>query len=338
MQLELGADSNYRPRRIINPLAEQVLAEAALLTLDHVGKRLQGPVVRTKHRTPTPIVIEEGVDGMLQHALLVANNHIRRIQIEKLLETVIPVDQAPVEIVQIRGGEVAALQQDQGPQIRRDDRHDIQHHPLRLVAGIEDGLDDLEPLDEILRLLLALGGSQLGLELLGELLKIDVENELAHRLGAGIRLEGVTVLLPAIGVLFLGEKLVALELGISRIDNNVILVVDDPLERGCLHGQEISKARRSGLEEPDMHTGSGKIDMPHPLAADPGVSDLDSTAVADNTAVLDPFVLPAEALPVTLRPENPLAEQTILLGTIGTIVDRFGLFHLTIGPGQDVVG
>src|SRR3984885_11185393 len=45
MQLELGADHDHRTAGIVDPLAEQVLTEPALLALEHVGKRLQGPLV-----------------------------------------------------------------------------------------------------------------------------------------------------------------------------------------------------------------------------------------------------------------------------------------------------
>src|SRR5207302_993813 len=43
MQLELGTDDDDRAAGIIDALAEQVLPEAALLALEHVGERLQRP-------------------------------------------------------------------------------------------------------------------------------------------------------------------------------------------------------------------------------------------------------------------------------------------------------
>ena len=41
VQLERRADHDDRTARVVDALAEQVLAEASLLTLDHIGKRLQ---------------------------------------------------------------------------------------------------------------------------------------------------------------------------------------------------------------------------------------------------------------------------------------------------------
>ena len=43
VELELGADHDHRAARIIDALAEQVAAEAALLAFEHVGKRLEFP-------------------------------------------------------------------------------------------------------------------------------------------------------------------------------------------------------------------------------------------------------------------------------------------------------
>src|ERR1700733_7989850 len=41
MQTQRRADDDDRAARVVDTLAEQVLAEAALLALDHVGKRFQ---------------------------------------------------------------------------------------------------------------------------------------------------------------------------------------------------------------------------------------------------------------------------------------------------------
>ncbi len=41
VQLQLGADDDHGAARVVHALAEQVLAEPALLALEHVGERLQ---------------------------------------------------------------------------------------------------------------------------------------------------------------------------------------------------------------------------------------------------------------------------------------------------------
>ena len=77
--------------------------------------------------------------------------------------------------------------------------------------------------------------------------------------------------------------------------------------------------------------------MAHALAADLEVSDLDAAAVADHSLVPDGLELAAVALPFLGGAEDPLAEQPVLFGTEGPVVDGFGLLHLTVGPRADLV-
>src|ERR1700742_3051202 len=59
MQTQLGTDHDYRTPRIVNALAKQVLAETALLALEHVGERLQRTLVGTGNDTATAAVVEQ---------------------------------------------------------------------------------------------------------------------------------------------------------------------------------------------------------------------------------------------------------------------------------------
>ncbi|KAF1069318.1 MAG: hypothetical protein GAK45_01131 [Pseudomonas citronellolis] len=72
---------DYRTARVVHALAEQVLTETTLLTLDHVGQGLQRALVRTGDGTATTTVVQQGIDGFLQHALFVAHDDVRSSQI-----------------------------------------------------------------------------------------------------------------------------------------------------------------------------------------------------------------------------------------------------------------
>src|SRR5437870_5615938 len=89
MQPQLGADHDDRTAGVVDALAEEVLAEAALLALERVGERLQRTVVRALQHAAATAVIEERIDGFLQHALLVAHDDVGRAELEQLLETII---------------------------------------------------------------------------------------------------------------------------------------------------------------------------------------------------------------------------------------------------------
>ena len=122
VQVQRRADHDDRTARVVDALAEQVLAEAALLALDHVGERLQRALVGAGDRAAATAVVHQRVDRFLQHALLVAHDDVRRIELEQALQAVVAVDDAAVQIVQVRRREAAAIERHQRTQIRRQHR------------------------------------------------------------------------------------------------------------------------------------------------------------------------------------------------------------------------
>jgi hypothetical protein len=128
--LQRRTDHDDRTARVVDALAEQVLAEAALLALDHVGERLQRALVGAGDGAAAAAVVEQRVDRFLQHALLVAHDDVRRVELEQALEAVVAVDDAAVQVVQVRGREAAAIQRHQRTQVRRQHRQHGHHHPL----------------------------------------------------------------------------------------------------------------------------------------------------------------------------------------------------------------
>ena len=153
VQLQLGTDHDDGAAGVIDALAEQVLAEAALLAFERVGERLERAVVGAAQHAAAAAVVEQRVHGFLQHALFVAHDDVGRVQLDQLLQAVVAVDDAAIEIVEIGGGEAAAIQRDQRPKFRRDDRDDVENHPLGLVAGLAEALGHAQALG-VLQLLL----------------------------------------------------------------------------------------------------------------------------------------------------------------------------------------
>ena len=87
--------------------------------------------------------------GFLQHALLVAGDDFRGVQLDQLLQAVVAVDDAAVQVVQVGGGKAAAVERHHRAQVRRDDRHGGQDHPFRTDAGLQQGLEQLDPADQL---------------------------------------------------------------------------------------------------------------------------------------------------------------------------------------------
>src|SRR5260370_24155027 len=86
VQLQLGTDYDDGTAGVIDALAEQVLTETALLAFERIGQRLERAVVSAAQHTAPAAVVEQRVDGFLQHALFVPNNNIRCVELNELLQ------------------------------------------------------------------------------------------------------------------------------------------------------------------------------------------------------------------------------------------------------------
>ena len=338
VQLQLRADHDDRTARVVDALAEQVLAETSLLALQGVGQRLQRSIVGAAQHPSAAAVVEQRVDGLLQHALLVADDDVGRLQLHQLLQPVVPVDDAAIEIVEIRGREAAAVERHQRTQLRRNDRNDVENHPLGTVARLAERVDDLQPLGELQLLLRRHLGAHLVAQLDREPLDADALQQLLDRFGAHLRLEAVLVLLARLPELLFVQQLVLLQLGLTRVDDDVGLEVEDALEVAQRDVEQVADAARQPLEEPHVADRRRQRDVTQPLAADLRLRHLDAALVADHAAVLHALVLAAQALPVGDRPEDLRAEQAVAFRLERAVVDRLRLGDLAVRPRQDLLG
>src|ERR1700758_4737466 len=131
MQLQFRADDNHGPTRVIDAFAEQVLAEPAPLTFEHVAQRFQGAIAGASHGATVSTVIKQSVHRLLEHSLFVANDDIWCFEEEKVFEPVITINDPAIEIVQVRRRKTPAFKWNQRTQIRWNDRQHVENHPLR---------------------------------------------------------------------------------------------------------------------------------------------------------------------------------------------------------------
>ena len=192
VQLQLRAHHDDRTAGVVDALAQQVLAEAALLALQHVADGLQRAVAGARDRAAAAAVVEQAVHSLLEHALLVVHDDLGRTQIEQALQAVVAVDDAAVQVVQVGGGETAAVQLHHRAQVGRDDRHHVQDHVRGIVVALQERVDHLQALRG-LHALLALAGADDLTQLLGGGLQVDLLEQVAHGLGAHAALEVVAV-------------------------------------------------------------------------------------------------------------------------------------------------
>ena len=120
VQLQRGADHNDRAAGVVDAFPQQVAAEAALLPLEHIAQALELALAAAADRPAPPPVVNQTIDRFLQHAFFVADDDIGRAEVKQPLETVVAVDDPPVQIVEIAGGEAPAIQLHHWTQLRRN--------------------------------------------------------------------------------------------------------------------------------------------------------------------------------------------------------------------------
>ena len=334
VNLQLRADHDNRAAGVVHALAQQVLAEPPLLALEHIAEGFERPVVGAGNGAAPAAVVDEGVHSLLEHPLLVADDDIRGIQLDQPLQAVVAVDDTAVQIVEVAGGEAAAVQLHHGADLRGDHRQHVDDHPLGLVAGEAESVHHLQALNDA-GLFLAGGVLQLGVELVGKLLQVNVLQQLLHSLGAHAGLEVVLILLPHVPVFLLAEDLVLHQRGLAGIGDDIVGEVQHLLQDTGADVQQQAHPGGDTLEIPDMADRGGQLDVAHALPAHLGARDLHAAAVADLALIADLLVLAAVTLPVLGGPEDTLTEQAVPLRLQRAVVDGLRPFDLAVGPLTD---
>ncbi len=330
VQLQAWANHDDRTAGIVDALAEQVLTEAALLAFQHVGQRLQRALVGARDRTAATAIVEQGVNGFLQHPLFVPDDDVRRAKFHQALQAVVPVDHAAIEVVEVGGRKAAAIQRDQRAQIRWNDRDHVQDHPFRLGARCQEGIDDFQPLGQFLGFQFGRGLSQLFAKRLGQNRQVQRLQQFADGLGTdhgGERVLAKLVLL--VHVFFFGEQLTRLQLGQARLDDDIAFEVEHALHIFQRHVEQRGDAGRQRLQEPDVRDRRSQVDVAHPLAAHARQRHFNAALLTGDAAILDALVLAAKALIVLRWAEDTGTEQAVPLRLEGPVVDGFRLLDLT---------
>ncbi len=336
MQLERRTDHDDRTSRIVDALAEQVLPEASLLAFENVGERLERTIVGAGDGTAAAAVVDQRVDRFLQHALFVLDDDLGRVELEQPLETVVAVDHAAVEIVEVGRRETAAVELHHRAELGGDDRHCRQHHPFRTVTAIEKCFDNLETLDR-LEAFLSAGLLELFAEIFLDAAQVEVAQQLADRFGAHAGLEAIAELIARFAILLLREHLALGQRRVAGINHHVGREVDDLLQLTRRHVEQDADAAGHALEIPDVADRRGQLDVAHTLAAHFRAGDLDAAAIADHALEADALILAAVALPIFGRAEDLLAEKTVALGLERAVVNRLGFLDFTKRPGANLL-
>src|SRR3989338_6533968 len=339
VQLQLGTGHDDRTTREVDALAEQVLTEAALFAFQHVGQRFQRALVGAGDDTATTAVVEQGVNSLLQHALFVTHDDVGRTQFDQTLQAVVAVDDATIEVVQVRGRKAATIQRNQRAQFRRNDRKNGQNHPLRTVAGFEEGFHDLQTLDDLFRLQFAGGFFQISAKLLCGGLKINRGQHFTDRFGADIGGESVgAILVLRVEIFFFGQLLLIGQVGQTRLDHDVVFEIQHTLQIPQGHVEHQADPAGQRFQEPDVGDWGRQFDVAHPFTADLLQRDFNTAFFADNAAIFHALVFAAQAFVILDRAKDTRAEQAVTFRLERAVVDGFRFLDLTERPRQNPLG
>ena len=160
--------------------------------------------------------------------------------LDQLLQPVVTVDDATIQVVEIGRGKASAVERHERPQVGRDHRHDVHDHPgrvirrLAVVARAQECVDDLQPLQHLLLAVLRRLDGNRRAQFLGERLDVDALEQLAHRrrtdLGAERVVPGVARLDAQREIFVLIEQLLFLDFLLARLEHDIARVVDHALE------------------------------------------------------------------------------------------------------------
>ena len=335
VQFQLRTDDDDGTARVVDALTQQVLTETAALTLDHFCQGFQRTFIRTGHRFTATAVVQQRVDRFLQHPLFVTRDDFRSAQLHQTLETIIAVDHAAIQVVQIGGRKAAAVQRDQWAQFRRQDRQHFHDHPVRLDARTLERFQDFQTLGVFLDLRFRLRLFQLHAQGFGIAVDVDRAQQLTDAFGAHESRKVVAVLFVLGGVVVFRHDLALLQRGHAWIGHDVCFEVQHAFDVPQGHVEDHAQTRRQRLQEPDVRGRRGQLDVAHALTAHFGQGDFDAALFADHAAVFQALVFAAQALVILDRAKDFGAEQAVALRLEGAVVDGFRLFDFAVGPRTD---
>ena len=337
VHIEFGTHDDDGTGGVVHTFTEQVLTEAALFSFEGVGQGFERAVGFALDGGGLLGVVQQGVNGLLEHTLLVAQNHIRSLDFNQFLEAVVADNHPAVQIVQVGGGETAAIEGNEGTQVGRGDGNHLENHPFGAVdaLGLLEPLDDGQALEGFRSSLLGFLRGDFCPQFVGEGIHVNLAQEFEDGAGAHFRNElvGIVILerfvlgeaVHHFPILIFGKKVQLGVVGCALLEDDVFLIIDDGFQFLGRKANHRANLVRRGFEVPDMGHGDGEFDVSHPFATHLLLSHFHTATVADDAAVADSLILSAEALVVFGGAENLLAEESVLFRLVGPVVDGFRL-------------
>ena len=192
----------------------------------------------------------------------------------------------------------------------------------------QEALDNFHASSDFLLNLLRAGRTKLIAQTFDSRSQIHLLQQLLKRFRAHASLESVrTMLLNRFTVGIFVQKFFLLHARLTRVDHEILLIVNHLLQLTCGHIQHQRETAGHALEEPNMRYRNRHTDVTHALTTNARNSHFDAALITNDILVLNFLILSAIALVITDRSENTLAEKAIGLGFKRTIINRLRAFH-----------
>ena len=340
INFQVGSYNDNRTSRIVHTFTQQVLTETSLFTAEHGGERFQLSVRRSGECFSSSAVIDQRVHSFLQHTLFVFDDHFRSGNFHHLLEAVIAVDNAAIQIVQIGRSESAAVQLYHRTDIRRYYGKHGKNHPFGAVAALSERFHHFQTLDSLYGFLpLRVLRDDLPAAF-GFFIQIHRHQKFADRFRAHAYFQTgngrFAVFLFDFAQLLFGDDLFYGKfVHAARIEHHVFREIKHFFQRLRAHIEKQTDFGRHAFKIPDMRNGSGQFDMPHTLSSHLAACNFHAALLAHVPFIFHSFIFSAMAFPILHRPEDFFAEQTVAFGFLGAVIDGFRLRYFAVRPFSD---
>ena len=262
------------------------------------------------------------------------------MQVHQLLQPVVAVDDATVQIVQIGGRETAAIEWNQWAKLRRNDRNHVQNHPVRLVAALAERFHDLQALGVLEPLLQRVFVLHLLAQFDAKAFDIYALEQFFNRFRAhhGLEAGGTELLIEFAELRFVLDHFALFYRSVAGLDHDIRFEIEHRFKVAQRDIEQVADAAGQSLEEPDMRAGRRQFDVAEAFAPYFRQRDFHAAFIADHSAMLHALILAAQTLPVGDRTEDAGAKQPVPLRLEGAVVDGFRFCDFTMRPAPDLLG
>ena len=254
------------------------------------------------------------------------------MQFQQTFQTVVTVDNATVQIVQIGSGKTTAIQWNQRTQIRRQYRQHIHNHPFQLHTGTVEGFQYFQTFGNFFDFGVRTGRFQLLTQDFDFAGNIQGTQQFADTFCTHFGIEVVAVFVQFVVVIVFSQQLTTLQRSHAGIGYHKCFKVQYAFDIAQSHVQYHTQAGRQGFQEPNMCNWCSQFNVAHAFAAHFGQGHFYATFFTSYAFKFQAFVFTAQTFIVFDRAKDFGAEQTVSLRFERTVVDGFRFFNFAIRP------